>query len=125
MTIRQLLLTLMLLAGFSQAAFAEPVSPLHNPINGLDVDDNARVQARDALLIINQLLHPTTESAEPLAGASTLIFPDTTDDGRITPRDALLVINHLLSVPEPSSVVLGGFGLCGLLVVVWRKRRAG
>jgi hypothetical protein len=125
MTIRHLLLTLMLLAGFSQAAFAEPVSPLHNPINGLDVDDNARVQARDALLIINQLLRPATEEVEPLAGTSTLIFPDTTDDGRITPRDALLVINHLLSVPEPSSVVLGGFGLCSLLVVIWRKRRAG
>ena len=124
MSIRHLLLTLMLLAGFTQAAFAEPVSPLHNPINGLDVDDNARVQARDALLIINQLLHPTTEDVEPLVGTSTSFFPDTTDDGRVTPRDALLVINHLLSVPEPSSFILGGFGLCGLLVVRVAQRRA-
>lgn len=125
MTIRHLLLTLMLLAGFAQAAKADVVSPLHNPINGLDVDDNAQVQARDALLIINQLLHSTTEGAEPLAGTSTSIFLDTTDDGRVTPRDALLVINHLLTVPEPSSFILGGFGLCSLLVFVWRKRRAG
>lgn len=124
MSIRHLLLTLMLLAGFGQAALADYVSPLHNPINGLDVDANARVQARDALLIINQLLHPTIASVEPLVGTSSSIFPDTTDDGRITPRDALLVINHLLSVPEPSSLVLGGFGLCSLLVFVWRKRRA-
>ena len=123
MSIRHILLTLMLLAGFTQAAFAEPVSPLHNPINGLDVDDNARVQARDALLIINQLLHPSTEEVEPLAGTSTSWFPDTTDDGLVTPRDALLVINHLLTVPEPSSFILGGFGLCGLLMFVWRKRR--
>ncbi len=124
MSIRHLLLTLMLLTGFAQTAFAEPVSPLHNPINGLDVDANARVQARDALLIINQLLHPTTASVEPLVGTSSSFFMDTTDDGRVTPRDALMVINHLLSVPEPSSIVLGGFGLCSLLIVVWRKRRA-
>jgi hypothetical protein len=125
MSIRYLFLTILLLAGVAPATFADPVSPLHNPINGLDVDDNARVQARDALIIINQLLRPNSEAAEPLVGTSTLLFPDTTDDGRVTPRDALLVINHLLNVPEPSSIILGGFGLCSLLIVVWRKRRSG
>ena len=122
MSIRHLLLTLMLLAGFAQAVAADTLSPLHNPINGLDVDDNARVQARDALLIINKLLHPTTEAVEPLVGTSIPLFWDTTDDGRVTPRDALLVINHLLAVPEPSSFILVGFGLVSLLVFAWRKR---
>ena len=90
MSIRYLFLTMLLLAGLAPATFADPVSPLHNPINGLDVDDNARVQARDALIIINQLLHPTTAAVEPLVGTATLMFPDTTDDGRVTPRNALL-----------------------------------
>jgi hypothetical protein len=123
MSIRHLLLTLILLAGFSQVAAAETVSPLHNPINGLDVDDNAKIQARDALLVINKLLHPV-DGAQPLAEAAPL-FWDTTDDGRVTPRDALLVINHLLAVPEPSSFILGGFGLASLLILAWRKRRVG
>ncbi len=125
MSIRHLLLTLMLLAGFAQAVSAETVSPLHNPINGLDVDDNARVQARDALLIINQLLHPASGDVQPQTESPISLFPDTTDDGRVTPRDALLVINYLLAVPEPSSFILGGFGLASLLIFAWRKRRAG
>ena len=127
MNIRHLFLTLLVIAGLVPVSFAaEPVSPLHNPINGLDVDGNDRVQPRDAALIISLLLHSARQDEiEPLATSTSNLYLDTTDDGRITPRDALLVIGHLLSVPEPSSFILGGFGICGLLAFAWRKRRAG
>jgi hypothetical protein len=109
-------------------ALGESVSPLHNPINGLDVDANSKIQARDALLVINVLLRPQVEplTASALtAGASPTYFWDTSNDNRVTSRDALLVINHLVTapVPEPSSVVLAGLGLTWLVGYAWRRRR--
>lgn len=122
------ILTAVLIVASGAVALGESVNPLHNPINGLDVDANSKIQARDALLVINVLLRPQVEplAASPLAASSSpTYFWDTSNDNRITSRDALLVINHLVTtpVPEPSSVVLAGLGLTWLVGYAWRRRR--
>jgi len=120
-------LTALVLLAVASIASAEDLSPLHNPINGLDVDGNNRIQAHDALLVINVLLQPhtTQETATALVETSpTTYFWDTNNDFRVSARDALLVIHHLTTVPEPSSVVLAGAGLVALAGYAWRRRRA-
>jgi hypothetical protein len=116
------------LASFAGAGFSDTTSPLHNPINGLDVDANARIQARDAILIINELVTPEGGGgpAEALVAATgPTYFWDTTNDGRVSSRDALVVINYLTTsaVPEPSTIVLAGVGLPMLAAYLWRRRR--
>jgi hypothetical protein len=104
---------------------AEELSPLHNPINGLDVDGNNRIQAHDALLVINVLLEPHTPQATATALAQSsqpTYYWDTNNDFRVSARDALLVISALTTVPEPSSVVLAGAGLAVLAGYAWRRR---
>lgn len=119
-------LTAMASAALASAAIADTAaSPLHNPINGLDVDANSRIQARDALLVINVLLQPRSAETSASAfaeSASPSYYWDTTDDGRVSPRDALLVIHYLSVVPEPGTFVLAGLGLPVLAGYVWRRR---
>jgi hypothetical protein len=68
-----------------------------------DVDGNGRVSARDALLVINQLLKhggPSRVGQEVLrqvTPSTVQAAADVNRDGRITARDALLVINLLLA----------------------------
>jgi Dockerin type I domain len=122
------LLAMAAVLGAGSAATADSnLSPLHNPINGLDVDGNTRINARDALLVINELLKPNTAGTTATALAetdTTTFFWDTNNDFRVTARDALLVINHLTVVPEPASFVLGGSALAAFAACAWRRRRA-
>jgi len=118
-------LTALVVLAAAGISSAEELSPLHNPINGLDVDGNNRIQAHDALLVINVLLEPHTPQATATALAETnqpTYFWDTNNDFRVSARDALLVINHLTTVPEPSSIVLAGAGLAALAGYAWRRR---
>jgi hypothetical protein len=126
-TLKRLLLAASVSAACLVSSVRADVNPLHNPINGLDVDANTYVSARDALLVINVLLQPPGDEivASTLA-SSTPLYVDTTDDGNVSPRDALLVINHLTTgqVPEPSSVALAALGGLSLLAYGWQRRRA-
>lgn len=73
-------------------------NPWHNPVNSLDVNDDAQIAPLDVLLIINEL--DSFVFARPGDGRLPLpsteeIFLDTNNDGFISPIDALLIINHL------------------------------
>jgi hypothetical protein len=120
-------LTALALLTAASFAGAEELSPLHNPINGLDVDGNNRIQAHDALLVINVLLEPHTPQATATAlaeSAQPTYYWDTNNDFRVSARDALLVISALTTVPEPSSFVLAGAGIVALAGYGWRRRAA-
>jgi hypothetical protein len=111
--------------GNASIALAD-VSPLHNPINGLDVDSNSRINSRDALLVISVLLHPQEDMSANAMAATTapqVFYWDTSNDNRINARDALLVISYLTAVPEPTSLTLCVLGLPGLAGYAWRCRR--
>ncbi|MEO8411902.1 MAG: dockerin type I domain-containing protein [Propionivibrio sp.] len=126
-TLKHLLLAFALTTTCVVSSARADVNPLHNPINGLDVDANSLVSARDALLVINVLLQPKSEGlvASALA-SSTPLYVDTTDDGSVSPRDALLVINHLTTaqVPEPGTFALAVVGGLGLAGYGWNRKRA-
>lgn len=75
-----------------------------NPLGALDVNDDTRVTALDALLVINELNRlpkHDAESEQVVRGttASTAMFFDTNADFRITAMDALLIINQLHQDP--------------------------
>lgn len=126
-TLKCLLLALALTATCVVSAARADYNPLHNPINGLDVDANASVSARDALLVINVLLQPKTEGIAALAlASSTPLYVDTSDDGNVSARDALLVISHLTTtqVPEPGTLALAVLGGLGLIAYGWKRGRA-
>jgi peptidyl-prolyl cis-trans isomerase A (cyclophilin A) len=133
----------------SSATVVKTHASFQNPFLAADVNNSNSVTATDALSIINDLLlHRSHAISGPFAGTDYL---DPTGDGRVTAADALLVISALLHptaqasplaspfagpaaspmviVPEPSSFVLGGFAVIGLLVAsrsIRRKRnRAG
>ncbi len=67
----------------------------------LDVDQDANISPRDALLVINQLARTSTsmvgESRSEILTSSQTRF-DVNRDNRLTPLDALLIINRLNSV---------------------------
>ena len=103
-------------------ASAEELSPLHNPINGLDVDGNSRIQAHDALLVINVLLETHPPQQRPRRWLR-LFRPRITGTRTTTfgfQPAMLLVISALTTVPEPSSIVLAGAGLAALAGYAWR-----
>ncbi|HTM54930.1 MAG TPA: peptidylprolyl isomerase [Pirellulales bacterium] len=108
-----------------------------NPFLAADVNNSNSVTATDALAIINDLLVNKSHTITgPFSGTNYL---DPTGDGRVTASDALLVINALLHpsaqasplaapaaspmlvVPEPSSFVLGGLAVVGLLFAARRS----
>jgi len=67
---------------------------LHNFLQPLDVNDDQRVTAIDALAIINHINRQNLPAGEsPQSDVSR--FLDVSDDGRVEPIDALRVINHL------------------------------
>ena len=90
-----------LLAGDTGAA----VAPWHNQFNPKDVNHDYRVSARDALLVINDLMTNgaravPSSAVTPLVGtgaASNISYLDVNGDNRVTPSDALRVINTLLA----------------------------
>lgn len=78
------------------------VGPWTNPLNSLDATGDGDVTARDALVIINQILRDQTADmgavAPPILGPSAIgasFHFDTTGDRHITALDALRVINRL------------------------------
>lgn len=101
----------MLLAGDTGTA----VSLWHNPINPLDVNSDHHVTARDALLVISDLVshgsHKVpTQSAAPmaassLASATSTPYVDVNGDKNVTASDALLVMSRLLASPLAGSEV--------------------
>ena len=70
-----------------------------NPDEAADVNDDDRVSALDALLVINHLNkeeasgEPITEESNPLLGRD--FYPDVNADGRVTALDALRVVNSI------------------------------
>ncbi len=70
-------------------------SEFQNPWNSADVDNSGYVSPIDALLVINQLNYPTSQSATGEEGTARRYF-DVNGDVVISPIDALLVINALL-----------------------------
>lgn len=90
-----------LLAGDTGAA----VAPWHNQFNPKDVNHDYRVSAKDALIVINDLMThgaravPST-AVTPLVASGTssnTSYLDVNGDNRVTPSDALRVVNALLS----------------------------
>jgi hypothetical protein len=79
--------------------FDPPTSPVggtgdHNPLLGLDVNNDGKITAIDALLVVNHLNLHGGGTAAP-SGTPLAPFMDVNNDLRISPHDAVLVINHL------------------------------
>jgi sialidase-1 len=76
--------------------------PWQNPAPDMaaDIDGNGRIQATDALVIINRLLHNQGGTLpNPGPGNSPPPFVDPNGDGKLNAQDALVVINWLLHHP--------------------------
>lgn len=127
----------------------DPAKPWQNPIQPFDVDANGVVVPLDALLVINDMTTHGTLSRDLTVPAVAPNIPpfyfDADGDNKVQPLDALFVINYiesqlpqaasleplmaseplmaalLIAVPEPSSIVLAGLGLLGL--VAWGAGR--
>ncbi len=85
---------------------AVPQPLLQNAALPQDVNDDGRVSANDALILINHLLSgptaaPQAASAAALAepAGTPVYYVDVNGDGRVSAIDALMVINYLLSPP--------------------------
>jgi hypothetical protein len=70
--------------------------PYYNKLRPLDVDNDTKITATDAVLVINQLNALGAGALPPPSGTVT-IFYDTDGDNILAPLDALLVINALNS----------------------------
>ncbi len=86
---------------------AEALEPRHfcaadwqNPDNRLDVNGNGRVEALDALLVINDLIRFGARTLPAKDVGYTGPLRDVNGDGSIKPIDALLVINSLIRTDE-------------------------
>ena len=67
-----------------------------NPLNRVDVNGDAVVDATDALGVINAIRrNGNLGEAETVQATLSPIFSDVDSDGRLTPRDALHVINYI------------------------------
>jgi hypothetical protein len=86
-------------AGF-QFTIAPTSTPWTNPFNANDVDNNGRVNAQDALLVIHELLlHGNETLATPTLDDKFPNFVDVNGTNSLSARDALLVIADLLNLP--------------------------
>ena len=108
-----------------------------NPVQVLDVNNDATVSPLDALVIINDLIaNGIHQVGFPYAGTSYL---DVNGDNKVTPLDALQVINSFLTpapalqasamenvatllVPEPSAWTLAATGLVLFGLATWRRK---
>lgn len=112
-----------------------------NQVNHYDVSRSGRVEARDLLLLANELTSAGSHELEGAPGAPDFLY-DVNGDYRVTASDAQQLVNGLLSgtvnpasasasgagtnfVPEPSGAVLAACGLLFLVVAqaVARRRR--
>jgi len=75
------------------AGFLRVASPWRNLVDRFDVDANGRVQALDALKIINEIARRGPRILQT-SDQNTAFF-DTSDDGSISALDALRVINEI------------------------------
>ncbi len=78
-----------------------------NPVNALDVSNDAVVSPLDALLVINELNINGRHSLPPQKPSASS-FWDTSGDQFVSPLDALLVINALNRTRTPFEFVEGG-----------------
>ncbi|HEV3137736.1 MAG TPA: dockerin type I domain-containing protein, partial [Pirellulales bacterium] len=86
------------------------IPPWENQDNPLDVDGNGKVQAHDALLIINELLdHGTHSLAAPTSGNAPPPFLDVVGNNTVAPIDANRVITFLLDNPTANVVPTTAF----------------
>lgn len=76
-----------------------------NPVNRLDVDDSAIVEAIDALQVINRL-NRSQDHQLPAERSGGEPFYDTNGDGRVSALDALLVINVLHRYSDPLQLIV-------------------
>lgn len=85
-------------------------SPWQNPERLQDVNDDGRVSAMDALLVINALnsSHPSDLSGSEPPNPPSPPFIDVNGDMRLSALDALWVINYLNSQSSYSGGVGGG-----------------
>lgn len=90
--------------------FAGIRSPWQNPERLQDVNDDGRVSAIDALLVINALnsSHPSDLSGSEPPNPPSPPFIDVNGDMRLSALDALWVINYLNSQSSYSGGVGGG-----------------
>lgn len=92
-------------AGF-QFTIVPTTTPWTNPFNANDVDNNGRVNAQDALLVIHELLlHGNETLGTPTLDDKFPNFVDVNGTNSLSARDALLVIADLLNLPTTVSPV--------------------
>ncbi|MEM6363182.1 MAG: dockerin type I domain-containing protein [Planctomycetota bacterium] len=68
----------------------------NNPSNAADVNDDDRVSALDALMVINHI-NAMDAGGQSAPGLGTEFYPDANADGSVTALDALTVINRIAS----------------------------
>lgn len=89
------------------AAKTPPATAWQSPIEPLDVNNDGRLAANDALLIINALALRTYPNGQlpNLGGATPTAFFDVNGDNLITAQDALIIINHLTLSSQPQAAL--------------------
>jgi Dockerin type I domain len=128
-------------------------TPWRNPFAAFDVDNNGRVTAIDAAIVISDLLmHGNRSLGVPAASDGIPPFIDVNGSNSMSATDALLLVNDLLlhgnhaataqtaplsvpsaqalivAVPEPASAIEASFAFAALVAAWWargRRRRNG
>jgi hypothetical protein len=138
MNMLRLLLTFLAIVAMANVASAQSYleTPQHNPINGLDVDDNGLITPRDLLIVIDSLQQANAHNAAlPLLAVASMastagttpLFVDTNADGHLSPADVLVLVDHFAVTavaPEPSSLISAAIGLFMMAGYAWRRRRS-
>ncbi len=76
--------------------------PYQNPSNRLDANDDTKVNALDALVIINDIARRKTRILPNIKAAGEFFY-DTNGDGKAAPLDALVVINAVARMLKQAS----------------------
>jgi hypothetical protein len=123
-------------------------NPWQNPFAPFDVDNNGRVTAIDAAIVISDLLlHGNRSLGVPAASDGIPPFIDVTGSDSMNATDALLVVNDLLvhgshaataqaaplaapsaqalivAVPEPASATQASVAFAALVAAWWARGR--